>query len=233
MKPLLYCMALSLGLTAALPAHAVTYICKDGNRAVFSTEKLNASCQPSQMSGSDRNAPKPVSSEDTTVIESAAPKKPSNSPAAKKDGIPKKVNPSETEAPQTFEAHEIDDIFKTIPSIPNDDIKISPSTPNTSITNTIDAASQDMEIKLRNEKQKRRTPVIVVPKISTPPAEQQLSRQQIIKNEIRDQQSALAQTRAQLNAARKQGDKAKINSLQRDVLDYEASIRAMQFEMKH
>ncbi|MCS4533905.1 hypothetical protein [Neisseria montereyensis] len=233
MKPLLYCMALGIGLSAPLPAHAVTYICKDGNRAVFSTEKLNASCQPSQMSGSDRNAPKSVSSEDTTVIESTAPKKPSNSPAAKNSGMPKKVSPPATAAPQAFEAHEMDDIFKTIPPIPNDDIKIAPSTPNTSITNTIDAASQDMEIKLRNEKQKRRAPVIVVPKISTPPAEQQLSRQQIIKNEIRDQQSALTKTRAQLNAARKKGDKAKINSLQLDILDYEASIKAMQFEMTH
>lgn len=204
MKAFVYSVALSLGL-AALPAHAVTYICKDGGKAVFSSEKINNSCSPSKMDGNN-----------VSVIEGIE-EQPAATPTVKKD------------------AGEIEKIWTSEKPGSYDDIKIAPNAPVTSITNTADVANPSMEIKLRNRKSgkgARRAPVIVVPKVTTAPAQQQMSRYQILQNEIRTEQTALTRTQAQLAAARKKGDQAKIARLQRDIRDREASIRAIKAEMK-
>ncbi|MDO5068801.1 hypothetical protein LVJ85_11720 [Neisseria sp. Dent CA1/247] len=204
MKAFVYSALFTLGL-AALPAHAVTYICKDGGKAVFSSEKINSSCNPSKMDGSN-----------ITVIEDIEeqPAPSAAAPTVKKD------------------AGEIEKIWTSEKPGPYDDIKIDPNAPVTSVTNTANSA---MEIKLRNQKSgkgARRAPVIVVPKVTTAPAQQQMSRYQILQNEIRTEQTALTRTQAQLAVARKKGDQAKIARLERDVRDREASIRAMKAEMK-
>lgn len=203
MKALVYSVALTLGL-AALPAHGVTYICKDGGKAVFSSEKINNSCNPSKMDGNNISVIEDVEEQPVT-------------PTVKKD------------------AGEIEKIWTSEKPGPYDDIKIDPNAPVTSITNTADAANPSMEIKLRNRKSgkgARRTPVIVVPKVTTAPAQQQMSRHQILQNEIRNEQTAITRTRTQLAVARKKGDQTKIARLERDIRDREASIRAMKAEMK-
>ncbi|QMT44766.1 hypothetical protein H3L92_10035 [Neisseria dentiae] len=115
------------------------------------------------------------------------------------------------------------------------DIKIAPSSRDTTVTNTAEAASPSLQVKIRNankaKKQAPRKPIIV-PHITTAPAKQQLSRNQILQNEIRNEQTALVRTKAQLNVAKKKGDKAKTSRLEQEVRDREASIRAIQAEMK-
>lgn len=196
MKPLFYCITAALTALAALPAHAATYICKDGDRAVYSTIKLNAGCTLSQMDGTSNNAP-----------------------PAGNNAMPTKVEKVwETEQPTT-----------------QDDIKIAPSSRDTTVTNTAEAASPSLQVKIRNankaKKQAPRKPIIV-PHITAAPAKQQLSRNQILQNEIRNEQAALVRTKAQLNVAKKKGDKAKTSRLEQEVRDREASIRAIQTEMK-
>ena len=59
----------------------------------------------------------------------------------------------------------------------------------------------------------------------------QLTRKQILQNEIRNEQTALVRAKAQLNVATKKGDQAKITRLTQAIRDREANIRAMQNEM--
>ncbi|MCQ9326262.1 hypothetical protein [Neisseria dentiae] len=196
MKPLFYCITAALTALAALPAHAATYICKDGDRAVYSTIKLNAGCTLSQMDGTSNSAP-----------------------PAGNNAMPTKV----------------EKVWETEQPTAQDDIKIAPSSRDTTVTNTAEAASPSLQVKIRNankaKKQAPRKPIIV-PHITAAPAKQQLSRNQILQNEIRNEQTALVRTKAQLNVAKKKGDKAKTSRLEQEVRDREASIRAIQAEMK-
>ncbi|MDO4227973.1 hypothetical protein [Neisseria sp.] len=196
MKPLFYCITAALTALAALPAHAATYICKDGDRAVYSTIRLNAGCTLSQMDGTSNNTP-----------------------------------PADNNATPT----KVEKIWETEQPSAQDDIKIAPSSRDTTVTNTAEAASPSLQVKIRNankaKKQAPRKPIIV-PHITTAPAKQQLSRNQILQNEIRNEQTALVRTKAQLNVAKKKGDKAKTSRLEQEVRDREASIRAIQAEMK-
>ncbi len=199
MKPLFYCITAALTALAALHAHAATYICKDGDRAVYSTIRLNAGCTLSQMDGTSNSAP-----------------------PAGNNAMPTKVEKVwETEQPSA--------------QATQDDIKIAPSSRDTTVTNTAEAASPSLQVKIRNankaKKQTSRKPIIV-PHITAAPAKQQLSRNQILQNEIRNEQTALVRTKAQLNVAKKKGDKAKTSRLEQEVRDREASIRAIQAEMK-
>lgn len=141
--------------------------------------------------------------------------------------------PSDAGAAPKTEQNQIETIWPVEKTDAYDDIKIDPNAPVTSVTNTADAANPSMEIKLRNQKTKAaRRPVIVVPKVTTAPAQQQMSRHQILQNEIRSEQTALTRAQAQLAVARKKGEQAKIARLERDIRDREASIRAMKAEMK-
>lgn len=195
MKPLLYC-ALALFATAA-PAHAATYICKDGDRAVYSSIKLNAGCTLSQMNGSS-------------------------------DAVSADSGRTADRTRQVWEdGQQSANVF--------DDIKIAPSPRDTTVTNTAEAAPPSLEVKIRNGQKAKKQPVrkpIVVPNVDTTPAKQQLSRNQILQTEIRNEQTALVRTRAQLAVAKKKGDKAKTARLESEIRDREASIRAIRAEMK-
>lgn len=196
MKPFFYCLTAALTLPA-LPAHAATYICKDGDRAVYSTIRLNAGCTLSQMDGTSNNIP-PAGGSGTT-------------------------------------ATRVEKVWETEQTAVQNDIRISSSSRDTTVTNTAEAASPSLQVKIRkNNKAKKQAPrkPIVVPHITTAPAKQQLSRNQILQNEIRNEQTALVRTKAQLNVAKKKGDKAKTNRLEQEIRDREASIRAIQAEMK-
>ena len=87
-----------------------------------------------------------------------------------------------------------------------DDIKILPTPKPSGVTNTADAASPSMRIKLRNapknSKAQSARPRTPAPVIAAPPARPQLSRKQILQNEIRNEQAALVREQAQLNVAK-------------------------------
>lgn len=117
-----------------------------------------------------------------------------------------------------------------------DDVKIvAPSA--AVVTNTADAANPKLRIKLRNNKSASTTakrnskPVKPAPVIAAPPPKPQLTRKQILQNEIRNEEVALLRAKAELNVAKKKGDTAKINRLRQTVSDREANIRAIRNEM--
>ena len=116
-----------------------------------------------------------------------------------------------------------------------DDIKILPTPKPSGVTNTADATSPSMRIKLRNapknSKAQSARPRTPAPVIAAPPARPQLSRKQILQNEIRNEQAALVREQAQLNVAKSKGDKAKVSRLEQAVRDRQANIRAIQGEM--
>ncbi|MDO1509726.1 MULTISPECIES: hypothetical protein [unclassified Neisseria] len=182
-------------LAACLPAHAATYICNNGGRAVFSTEKIGRNCKLSQMNGISDTRP-------ADVLEERQP------------------------------VDQIEQIWEVEQFGAYDDIKILPSQRNNGITNTVDAVSAPVEIKLRNQPRKSpRKPRVPAPVVSEP-AKPKFSRTQILQNEIRNEQTALVRTQAQLNVARKKGEKEKIIRLEQAVRDRQANIRAILNEMK-
>ncbi|UOO81981.1 hypothetical protein LVJ83_00435 [Uruburuella testudinis] len=116
-----------------------------------------------------------------------------------------------------------------------DDIKILPTVRNNSVTNTAEAAAPPMNVRLRNQPRKNNAKSKAAPRtaapVIAPPPKPQLTRRQILQNEVRNEQSALVRAQAQLNVARKKGDKAKITRLEQAVRDREANIRAIKSEM--
>ena len=123
------------------------------------------------------------------------------------------------------------------------DIKILPSSGARSVTNTSDAANPRLDIRLRDgtmldeksakakaDELNRRAKIVPAP-IIMPKPKVQLTRKQILQNEIRNEQTALVRAKAQLNVATKKGDQAKITCMTQSIRDREANIRAIQNEM--
>ncbi|MCP1771468.1 hypothetical protein J2T38_000265 [Neisseria perflava] len=219
MKPIVYQMILALGLgTVSLSAQAVSYICKVDGGIVYTDRKIGNHCTESHTDG-------------TADIPTEEAEK----------AVPEKVNLKEAPGQAAPELS---------------DIKILPRTQSGSVTATENPANPRLDIKLRNGKSptaagaatgavdlksakeraaelNRKAKIIPAPVIAAPTAKPkpQLTRKQILQNEIRNEQAALARARAQLNVAKKKGDQAKIGRLTQAVKDREANIRAIQGEM--
>ncbi|MDO5639546.1 MAG: hypothetical protein Q4G28_06715 [Neisseria sp.] len=192
---------------AALPAEAATYICQIDGKAVFTTEKSGKNCQLSSMNGISDDAPADAHEQ-------------SASGATGSDNIAKIWEK------QQFGSY--------------DDIKILPATRPSGVTNTAEAAAPALNVKLRNQtkntgkaatRSKGSAARAPAPIIAPPAAKPQLTRKQILQNEVRNEQTALVRAKAQLNVARKKGDKSKVTRLEQTVRDREANIRAIQSEM--
>lgn len=212
MQVILYRLFLALGLMVSLPTHAASYICKVDGGILFTEKKVGNECTLSHTDGSAQ------------VADEEAEK-----------AVPEKVNLKEAPG---FAAPD------------SSDVKILPRTSTGSVVNSADAANPRMDIKLRNGSKNtrntdaksaaaraaelnRRAKIIPAPVIAAPAAKAkpQLTRKQILQNEIRNEQAALARVKVQLNVARKKGDAAKVSRLSQALSDREANIRAIQGEM--
>lgn len=204
-------LAFSL-ITVAMSAQAVTYICKSDGGIVFSEKKIGTECEESHADGAAQ-IPQEVAAQ----------------------ASPEKINLKEAPGSAAPEVN---------------DIKILPQTIGGSVTNSAEAANPRMNVKLRNASRitsagdlksaqmraaelNRRAKIIQAPVIAAPNGKpkQQLSRKQILQNEVRNEQAALARAKAQLNVARKKSDETKISRLSQVVRDREANIRAIQAEI--
>ncbi|PSJ79194.1 hypothetical protein [Neisseria iguanae] len=219
MKPIFQKLILALSLnTAAMSVQAVTYICKVDGGIVFTEKKIGNQCEESHADGAAQ-----ISPEEAT------------------QAFPQKANLKE--APGA-----------AAPDV--SDIKILPQVTSGSVTNSAEAANPRMNVKLRNGNDvatgrkssagdlksaqaraaelNRKAKIIPAPTVAVPVAKPkpQLTRKQILQNEIRNEQAALARAKVQLNVARKKGDQVKISRLSQTVRDREANIRAIQGEMK-
>lgn len=123
----------------------------------------------------------------------------------------------------------------------DNDIKILPNVPITSVTNTAEAANLRLNITLRNRQNKSRSssyskykaPVIRTAPVVTPapkPSPKE-TRKQILQTEVRNEQAAITRLQTQLNAAKQKGDQIKIQQLTRTINARKANIRAIQGEM--
>ncbi|ASK27062.1 hypothetical protein [Neisseria chenwenguii] len=203
--------ALILGLTT-WQAQAANYICNVDGTPVFTNKKVGKDCTASQTDGTAE-----ISDETAQQAQ------------------PEKINLKE---PPGEAAPEVDDI------------KILTSKQSGSVTNSADAANPRLNIKLRkggtagtadlkSAKERaaelnRKAKIIPAPVIAAPAAKSkpQLTRKQILQNEVRNEQAALVRAKAQLSVAQKKGDVAKISRLNQAVKDREANIRAIQGEMR-
>ena len=202
MKKIIYGFSLAVLAAAALPATAATYICQVDGRAVFTTEKTGSHCQLSSMNGISDDAP-------------------ADAPATSASSPERSDNIAKIWEKEQFGRY--------------DDVKILPARPS-GVTNTAEAASPSVNVKLRNQpkskaKSRNTAPRTPAPVIAPPKAKPQMTRKQILQNEVRNEQTALVRAKAQLNVARKKGDKAKVSRLEQTVRDREANIRAIQSEM--
>jgi len=78
----------------------------------------------------------------------------------------------------------------------------------------------------------RKAKILPAPILPASKPKPQLTRKQILENEVRNEQVALVRAQAQLNVAKKKGDQAKISRLTQAVNDRQANIRAIESEMK-
>lgn len=213
MKTNYYRWIFTLALSCTVfSAQAAIYICDVAGKAVFSEKKQGAHCTLSRMEGSTEVA-----------VEDAV------------KAIPEKINLKEKPG---FAAPEVSDV------------KILPSrVPSGGVTNTAESVNPRLSIKLRNGKTEivgnnksakiqadelnRKAKIIPAPIIAAPlpKVKPQLTRKQILQNEIRNEQTALVRAKAQLNVAKKKNDQAKMSQLVQAVRDREANIRAIQSEM--
>lgn len=209
MQVILYRLLLTFGLVVTLPTYAASYICKVDGGILFTEKKVGNECTLSHADGSAQ------------VTDEEAEK-----------AVPEKVNLKEAPG---FAAPD------------SSDVKILPRTGSGSVMNSADAANPRMDIKLRNGSKNtrgtdaksaaaraaelnRRAKIIPAP-VTDAKAKPQLTRKQVLQNEIRNEQAALARVKVQLNVARKKGDTAKVSRLSQALSDREANIRAIQGEM--
>lgn len=207
MKQIFHRLACALTLSVAvIPAEAVIYTCQVEGSTVFTEKKIGNQC-------SMQNSPTTVS--ETPVAEAV--KKTAALPTEKSDDI--KILPSAQEKAGDTQA---------APANPRINVKlrnahtdtVHPSKPSQDVKSAKQRAAE-----LNRQAKIKPAPIIMAPAVQPKP---QLTRKQILQNEIRNERAALARAKAQLNVARKKGDSAKINHLTQNVRDREANIRAIQ-----
>ena len=206
MKPIFLRLILALGLySAALAAQAEIFICEVDDRAVFTQKKQGKNCTVSKMEGSA-----------DVSAEMAA------------SAVPEIVNLKDKPG-------------SAVPEV--SDVQVLLSEAENSVTNTADASNPKLDIRLRDgslldaksakakaDELNRRAKIVPAP-VVMPKPKVQLTRNQILQNEIRNEQTALVRAKAQLNVAAKKGDQAKITRLTQAIRDREANIRAIRNEM--
>ena len=184
------------------PVQAAIYICPENGQAVFSSVKTSPSCQESKMDGISEEMPSAAAASEV------------------------QVDPQSDTITQIWDNSELGSY---------DDVKILPTTRKPE-------ADTKINVKLRNGTQdnkeasqikKPRIPApVIAPIVAVPKPKPQLTRKQILQNEIRNEQSALTRAQSRLEAAKKSGNSAAITQLQRAVNDREANIRAIRNEMR-
>ncbi|WP_373741127.1 hypothetical protein [Neisseria sp.] len=124
------------------------------------------------------------------------------------------------------------------------DVTVLPQKGGSSVTNSAEAANPKLDVRLRNggksakakaAEANRRAKIVPAPTIPAPPVKPkvQLTRAQILNNEVKNEKTALVRAKAQLSAAKRKGsDAAKIQRLEQTVRDRQANIRAIEGEMK-
>ncbi len=226
MKPTLPLLLGSLLIAAPLLAQARTnYICVINGKAAYTTEKINNTCQVSEMDG--------ISDEKATQSEVIGKSLLDNSPilfGSSDDDF--------GQAPAN-DSDQIGKIWQKDQFGSYDDVKIMPRTADAPVSGKPAA----LDVKLRNQPVRTgKAPVIApnirnmrtpAPVIAPPsqPAKPQLSRKQILQREIANEQAALIRATAQLAKAQKSG--GDIKSLQQTVRDRQANIKAIQSELSH
>lgn len=213
MKPIFYRLILAFGLGSAALSAQAGYICKVDGNAVFTEKKIGNDCTESHTDGTANVNPEEAGR-----------------------AVPERVDLKEALGEAAPEPG---------------DIKVLPRTTGGSVTNTAEAANPRLDIKLRNGKLgeatsvgdlkaakaraaelNRKAKILPAPILPASKPKPQLTRKQILENEVRNEQVALVRAQAQLNVAKKKGDQAKISRLTQAVNDRQANIRAIESEMK-
>ncbi|MDO4641951.1 MAG: hypothetical protein Q4A84_09695 [Neisseria sp.] len=226
-KKTLLCASI-FGLVLIQSAAARTsYICRLDGKAVYTTQKINASCQVSEMDG--------ISEETVSINRTSTP-----SLAAAKGQTPETIvlgTNVELYGEPTFdftqpnENDQITKIWEKEQFGSYDDVKIMPRIE--------DQKPADMNVKIRNQpfdkagspsgKANTRLPVNYIPAPVEAP-KPKLTRKQILQREIASEQAALVRAQAQLAKARKAGGNT--GELEQTVRDRLANVKAIQSELK-
>lgn len=204
------------------------YICRLDGKAVYTTQKINASCQVSEMDG--------ISEETVSVNRTETPKAASfdkKSPntvvmttSAELYGEPSFdfIQPNEND--------QITKIWEKEQFGSYDDVKIMPRLE--------DQKPAELNVKIRNNqpfdkngihsgKANTRLPVNYIP-APVESSKPKLTRKQILQREIAGEQAALVRAQAMLAKARKSGGST--SELEQTVRDRLANVKAIQSELK-
>ncbi|WP_054618970.1 hypothetical protein [Neisseria sp. 83E34] len=229
MKKILFLSTGLLGLLLSQQTLARTnYICQLNGKAVYTTQRINNTCQVSEMNGISEET---VSVERTSTPSMAEIMGKTPATIALNTQVELYGEPSFNFA-NISETDKIAQIWEKEQFGSYDDIKIMPRA-------DIEKPA-DMNVKIRNQPiDKSKTPASRSVQANTrmpanykplPPPKPKLTRKQILQREIASEQAALIRAQAQLERARKSGGDT--SGLEQTVRDRQANVRAIQNELK-
>ncbi|VEE99506.1 hypothetical protein [Neisseria canis] len=204
------------------------YICQLNGKAVYTTQRINNTCQVSEMNGISEET---VSVERTSTPSMAEIMGKTPHTIALNTRVELYGEPS-FNFTNLNESDQIAHIWEKEQFGSYDDIKIMPRA-------DIEKPA-DMNIKIRNQPtDKTKIPASRSVQANTrlpanyqplPPPKPKLTRKQILQREIASEQAALVRAQAQLANARKSGSNT--GPLEQTVRDRQANVRALQNELK-
>lgn len=243
MNPKILLSAVFAGLLSAQPALALTnYICQVDGKAVYATEKLNNTCQVSQMDGISEETVSVQQTSSASLAEITGRSGPETvvlGAQAELYGEPSfNFTGSGAASDAGAQANDqISRIWEKEQYGSYDDVKILPRADV--------AKPAELDVKIRGQagktgrggkdnvsrsvKANTRFPANYVPAPTAPP-KPKLTRKQILQREIASEQAALVRAQAQLARAKKSGGNT--GALEQTVRDRQANVRAIQSELK-
>lgn len=188
---------------------AQTYICLHDGKPVYTTVKLNKSCTPSQMNGIASASQVAIANTHIQV---------SSEVALASASEPTKTVPEiiDDQISQIWTKNELGSF---------DDTVILPPAPKLTIT-SIPLKTNVRFPKIANMRHAK--PTIAAPVVQPP----QLTRRQILQQELNREKAALVRTQASLKVAQNKKDSANIQRYETQIRDRQLNIQALEQEIK-
>ncbi|XXQ67976.1 hypothetical protein ACKLNO_10260 [Neisseriaceae bacterium B1] len=188
-------------------AQAQTYICIDKGKPIYTTLKLNKTCTVSNIDGIASASEPAVISASTLVSSEVA--------------LAQASEPATQTVPQMID-DEISRIWTKNELGSFDDTVILPPAPK------VENVSPSIKANVRFPVIRRTAPVVAAP-VTRPP---QLTRRQLLEQELSREKAALSRAQSSLNVARSQKDNASVRRFNAQVRDRQLNIQALEQEMR-
>lgn len=188
-------------------AQAKTYICLDNGKPIYTTIKVNKTCTVSHIDGiASASAPSAISA---------------STPVSSEVALAQASEPASKTVPQMID-DEISRIWTKNELGSFDDTVILPPAPK------VENVRTSIKTNVRFPNIRHPAPVVAAP-VTRPP---QLTRRQLLEQELNREKAALSRAQASLSAARNKKDAASVRRFDAQVRDRKLNIQALEQEMR-